>query len=104
MPEVGRLAGLRRACPSARRDGERHDCSAPAEAGQPREQARHSRGSGGTMTLTMILTVDATHWLKPDGSLPNEPRRLRRQALRVARIIEYGGQLERGTMRETLIE
>lgn len=52
----------------------------------------------------MILTVDAAHWLRPDGSLPDKPPALRRQALRVARIIEYGGQLERGTMRETLIE
>jgi hypothetical protein len=50
------------------------------------------------------LIIDARHWLLDDGSLPIEPPRLRRQALRMARLIEYGGPLRVGEIRETLVE
>jgi hypothetical protein len=49
----------------------------------------------------MVLVVDIRHWLLPNGD-PHP--RLRRQVLRIARLIEYGGQLEVGYTRETLIE
>jgi hypothetical protein len=49
----------------------------------------------------MVLNVDIRHWLTETG----EPHpRVRRQALRIARLIEYGGPLEPGQMRETLVE
>lgn len=48
--------------------------------------------------------VDPWHWLEPDGSLPTNNPKLRRQALRVARIIEYGAELEPGELRLTLVE
>ncbi len=46
------------------------------------------------------LSVDIRHWL--DGDEPAAP--VRRKALWVARMIEYGGPLEPGFSRETLIE
>ena len=52
----------------------------------------------------MALVVDPFHWLHEDGSLPHENPRLRRQVLRVARLIEYGGPLRSLESRETLIE
>lgn len=52
----------------------------------------------------MKLTVDPRHWLDEHGNIPLEPARLRRNMLRIARIIEYGGPLNSGTMLETLIE
>lgn len=52
----------------------------------------------------MKLVVDPWHWLDPDGGIPHDNLRLRKQVLRVARLIEYGGPLERGTVRETLVE
>jgi hypothetical protein len=45
--------------------------------------------------------VDIRDWLEPNGD-PHP--RLRRQALRMARLIEYGGPLQQGQMRETLVE
>lgn len=51
-----------------------------------------------------MLVVDPWHWLDKDGDLPTENSRLRRQILRVARFIEYGGPLEALECRETLIE
>lgn len=51
-----------------------------------------------------MLIVDPWHWLTKDGSLPDAPPRLRRNALMVARLIEYGGPLEAGQCRETLVE
>lgn len=51
-----------------------------------------------------LLVVDPWHWLDPDGYPPREPARLRRQTLRVARLIEYAGLLKPGFTRETLIE
>ena len=52
----------------------------------------------------MTLVVDPWHWLNEDGTLPIENPRLRRKAIRVARFIEYGGDLDPGESRETLIE
>lgn len=52
----------------------------------------------------MKLTVDPRHWLDKNGNIPLEPARLRRNMLRIARIIEYGGPLKPDTMLETLIE
>lgn len=43
------------------------------------------------------------HWLEPDGSLPLSNLRLRRQALGVTRLIEYGAELEPGQVRLTLV-
>lgn len=51
-----------------------------------------------------MLVVNPWHWLRRDGSLPDEPRRLRHQALRVARLIEYGAPLDVGEGSETLVE
>jgi hypothetical protein len=51
-----------------------------------------------------MLVVDPWHWLEKDGSLPLDDSRLRRRVLRVARFIEYGAELERGSLRETLLE
>jgi hypothetical protein len=50
-----------------------------------------------------MLVVDPHHWLDTNGDLPVDNTRLRRQALRVVRIIEYGGPLLPRHMRETLI-
>ena len=52
----------------------------------------------------MMLIVDPWHWLNADGSLPVNNLPLRRQVLRVARLIEYGGPLAQGNTRETLVE
>ena len=49
-----------------------------------------------------MLFVNPWHWLEEDGSFPSGPPRLRRNIVRVARLIEYGGSLEVGTARETL--
>ena len=47
------------------------------------------------------LSVDIRHWLDEYG----EPaQHVRRKALWIARMIEYGGPLERNQARETLIE
>ncbi len=47
------------------------------------------------------VSVNIQHWLDENGC-PDE--RVRRNALCIARMIEYGGPLERGFMRQTLIE
>jgi hypothetical protein len=52
----------------------------------------------------VMLIVDPHHWLAQDGSLPSTNLRLRRQVLRIARLIEYGGPLQVGASRETLVE
>lgn len=49
----------------------------------------------------MTLVVDIRHWLDENGD-PHP--RVRKQALRMARLIEYGGRLARGQCRETLVE
>ena len=51
-----------------------------------------------------MLVVDIRHWLSKHGDLPTKPAPLRRNALRVARLIEYNGPLEVGHSRETLVE
>lgn len=48
-------------------------------------------------------SIDVNDWLD-NGTLPPESSHLRREALRVVRFIEYGGQLRRLEGRETLIE
>ena len=50
-----------------------------------------------------MLVVDPWHWLDANGKLPTENHRLRRQVLRIARFIEYGGPLKALECRETLI-
>lgn len=40
-----------------------------------------------------MLVVDPWHWLTEDGHFPDNNMRLRRQILRIARLIEYGGPL-----------
>jgi hypothetical protein len=51
-----------------------------------------------------MLVVDPWHWLDKEGNLPADNLRLRRQVLRVARFIEYGGSLKKLESRETLLE
>ncbi len=52
----------------------------------------------------MTLIVDINHWLDEDGELPTTHQRLRRNAIRIVRLIEYGGPLKKGEGRETLVE
>jgi hypothetical protein len=52
----------------------------------------------------MVLVVDPWCWLEKDGGLPTNNPRLRRRIIRVARFIEYGGPLQPGESRETLVE
>ncbi len=47
--------------------------------------------------------IDVTHWLDEHGQIPTDNLRLRRQVLRVAQFIEYGGRLEKAEFRETLV-
>jgi hypothetical protein len=51
-----------------------------------------------------MLVVDPWDWLTKDGSLPYRNPRLLRRMLRIARFIEYGGQLATNETRETLVE
>jgi hypothetical protein len=50
----------------------------------------------------MTLVVDINDWLD-DGELPRHNLRLRRNALRIASFIEYGGPLAQLEGRETLV-
>jgi hypothetical protein len=50
------------------------------------------------------LVVDPWHWLTEDGRLPVDDPGLYRRILRVARFIEYGGQLRQGQARGTLLQ
>lgn len=52
----------------------------------------------------MALIVDPWHWLTPEGEIPDGDPRLRRNVLKVARVIEYGADLQENEGRETLIE
>ena len=52
----------------------------------------------------MTLVVDPWHWLTPEGGIPANQARLRRNVLNVARVIEYGSTLPQGHFRETLLE
>lgn len=49
----------------------------------------------------MTQVINIQHWLDENGA-PAPP--VRRQALRIARLIEYGGPLAVGYGRETLVE
>jgi len=51
----------------------------------------------------MALIVDIRHWLDERGDLPRVNLQIRRQALRIAQLIEAGGPLETGQFRETLV-
>lgn len=51
-----------------------------------------------------MLVVDPWHWLTKDGHFLVDNPRLYRQMLRIARFIEYGGELAKSETRETLIE
>jgi len=51
-----------------------------------------------------MLIVDPWHWLTKDGGFATHDRRLYRRMLRIARFIAYGGPLEKGETRETLVE
>jgi hypothetical protein len=50
----------------------------------------------------MTLVVDPEHWLE-DGGLPTSNLEVRRNMLRVAQFIEYGGPVPVTHQRETLI-
>ena len=52
----------------------------------------------------MTLIVDPWHWLTPGGEIPDGEPGLRRNVLKVARVIEYGADLSRNEGRGTLIE
>lgn len=49
----------------------------------------------------MTQVINIQHWLDESGA---PARAVRKQALRVARLIEYGGPLEIGYARATLVE
>jgi len=51
-----------------------------------------------------MLVVDPWHWLSKEGEFLRDEPRLYRRMLRIARFIEYGGPLGKGTTRETLVE
>jgi hypothetical protein len=51
----------------------------------------------------MTLIVDIRHWLDEHGELPLDNLQVRRRALRIAQLIEAGGPLESGQIRETLV-
>lgn len=50
----------------------------------------------------MPRILDIRHWLDDRGELPHDPQ-VRRRALRIAQLIEAGGPLEPGQLRETLV-
>ena len=52
----------------------------------------------------MLLVVDPWHWLTENGHLPVDQPGMYRRTLRVARFIEYGGNLGKNETRETLVE
>jgi hypothetical protein len=51
-----------------------------------------------------MLVVDPWDWLTEDGDFLVDNPRLYRRMLRIARFIEYGGQLQKNETRETLVE
>ena len=51
----------------------------------------------------MSLIVDIRHWLDERGELPLDNMQVRRRALRIAQLIESGGPLDTGQVRETLV-
>src|SRR5262249_9209317 len=72
-----------------------------------KRQVTHSQFSASAeacYSIPMTLIVDINHWLEEDGSIPTSNLRLRRNALRVARFVEYGGPLAKLEGRLTLVE
>lgn len=51
-----------------------------------------------------MLVVDPWHWMSKDEWFPDGPPGVRRNLLRIARLIEYGAELEPKEMRLTLVE
>ena len=51
-----------------------------------------------------MLVVDPRHWLTADGQFFVDKPQLYRRMLRIARFIEYAGELQKNETRETLIE
>ncbi len=51
----------------------------------------------------MIRIFDIRHFLDERGELPLDNLAIRRQALRLAQLVEAGGPLEEGQFRETLV-
>jgi hypothetical protein len=51
----------------------------------------------------MALIVDIHHWLDEHGELPLDNVRVRRNALRIAQLIEAGGPMDPGHCRQTLV-
>jgi hypothetical protein len=51
----------------------------------------------------VTLVVDINDWLDARGDLPTTNLRLRRTALRIATLIEYGGPLKQLEGRETMV-
>lgn len=60
-------------------------------------------GANGVVDGAMLV-VDPWHWLTEDGHFIADNPRLYRRMLRIARLIEYGGELDKREMRETLME
>jgi hypothetical protein len=54
--------------------------------------------------MAAMLVVDPWHWLTADGHFLVDNPHLYRRMLRIARFIEYGGELQKNETRETLIE
>lgn len=52
----------------------------------------------------MNYFINATHWITDGDTIPEKPPAFRRNVLRVARFIEYGGPLAPLHSRETLVE
>jgi hypothetical protein len=52
----------------------------------------------------VTLSVDINHWLDEHGELPTNNLRLRRNTLRILRLIESGATLDPLRGRETLVE
>jgi hypothetical protein len=51
----------------------------------------------------MIFVIDIRHFLDEQGDLPLDDVPRRRRALRLAQLVEAGGPLEVGQLRETLV-
>jgi hypothetical protein len=81
-----------------------------AGAGRPghTNEAQHhvnvTPRSRSTCYAAPMLVVDPWDWLTEEGELLREKPRLYRRMLRIARIIEYGGELQKNQTRETLLE
>ena len=54
--------------------------------------------------IRAMLFVDPWHWMSEDEWFPDDNPTLRKNQLRVARLIEYGAELEPREMRLTLVE